>query len=215
MTSEQLRNRILGTLIQMSDSEGLDFETLDRLHPVDTREEVSRALSDAEQLGFVHVRGFRYWPTIEGREEYTSAVSRVRVTESAREWKLEALSGVVQSGKNEGKRSAIDCAAIPGKETRGAPAIPDMIGEIRKLEKLAKHLDLSIDELREGIRVERVRRCSRCGETSVHQSRGDGSGSYRSHCPECRAIDAREYRARKRAEREVQRRKENAGNETD
>ena len=192
---------MLGLLIHYENEDGCAFEFLDRMFPLDTREEVDHALTEAIEAGFIVSSGFAYYPTEMGREEYSDAMSRPISGESIKSWRDEVLSGIIQTGKDAGKRSPIDSAVLPGKETRSEPKTIECIDELDKLRKLARRLEIGLDELKEGMRIEQIKRCLRCGDIAIHFRRGDNPTCYRSHCPECTRQQDRNYYQRKAAEK--------------
>jgi hypothetical protein len=123
--------------------------------------------------------------------EFLSGLRENPVTDAAKDayrWKMEALTGIT----NSGKRSEIKSAVLPtGKmphETRTPEdIIMDKHQAMKSRENLARYLGVDLDTLKKHIRDGRLRHCKHCDSPGIFdKSMKNGRLYWRSMCRKCR-----------------------------
>jgi hypothetical protein len=186
--SESLSNRIMLLLVQFqtrTESGSLDdglvwtAEMIAEQLRISTSN-VSVALIGLLKLGYVEQRGKEWVKTVDGETLFLEEIRDTRIRTSSVEFREEALTGMTK----DGNQSKLTMAALPSlsepahghrnKEEDEAIKVSMRSSAIRTI---ARDLDMSLDEVADGLRTGRVGRCKGIdgvGHWGIFHKRSEG-----------------------------------------
>jgi hypothetical protein len=151
--------------------------------------DVSVALIGLLKLGYVEQRGKEWVKTIDGETLFLEEIRDTRIKTSSVEFRDEALTGITKNGN----RSKLTRAALPslsepshGHRNKEEDAAIEVSMRSSAIRTIAKDLDMSLDEVAEGLRTGRVGRCKGIdgvGHWGIFHKRSEGG--WKHLCKNC------------------------------
>jgi hypothetical protein len=122
--------------------------------------DVSVALIGLLKLGYVEQRGKEWVKTVDGETLFLEEIRDARIRTSSVEFREEALTGMTKCG-NESKltRAALPSLSEQSHRNKEEDAIIEVSMRSSAIRTISKDLDMSPDEVVDGLRTGRVGRC--------------------------------------------------------